>query len=76
MTGGHDREDLRHKEIMEMEKQRLQSEELRHRDMVQLEQSRIASAAETGKGYVDALLSLGDAMRAIGSALANRHSST
>jgi len=72
MTGRHDRKDLRHKEIMEMKKDRLQSEELRHRDIMQLEQSRIASATETGKGYVDALLSLEDAMKVIGSALANK----
>jgi len=40
--------------------------------MVQFEQSRIASAVDIRKGHMDALLSLGDAMRAIRSALKNR----
>jgi len=76
ITGGHDCNNLRYKEIMEIEKYRLKLEELRHRNIVQLEQSRIASAAKTGKGYMDVLLSLGDAIRVIGSTLANRKSPT
>jgi len=38
MLGGHDREDLRHKEIIKMDKDRLQSEEFCHRDIMQLKQ--------------------------------------
>jgi len=55
-----------------MKKHRLKSEELHHCDMVQLKQLRIASTTNIGKRYVDALLSLGNAMRVIGSALVNR----
>jgi len=34
LIGGHDYEELCYKEIIEMEKQRLQSQELRHHDIM------------------------------------------
>lgn len=72
MSSGHNREDMRHKEIIELDRQKLQSEEARHSDIMKLEHERLESASNTGKAYVDALLSLSDAMKTIGNALSNR----
>ena len=69
ISGGHDREDIHHREIIELDRQKLQSEELRHIDTMKLERERMDSASATGQGYVNALLSLSDAMKTIGDAL-------
>ena len=72
ISSGHNCEDTSHKEIIELDRQKLQSEETRHTDLMRLERERIESASNTGKAYVDALLSLSDAMKTIGNALLDR----
>lgn len=69
ITSGHDHEDVHHKEIMDLNREKLQSEERRHHDTMKLEHERLENAPQIGKGYVDALLSLAYGMKKIGNVL-------
>jgi hypothetical protein len=70
---GQDREDARHRFMLEMDaKKHREMLELKariHQDKIIIEKERLQRSAALGQGYIDAMLSIADALKGIGEAL-------
>lgn len=69
IVGGEDREDERHRVSVALENDRLSREDVRHQEALQLEKERLLHTNNLGRGYISALMTIGEELKTIGEEL-------